>query len=141
MNTNRRYAIASLALLPIAGALTYKSHVWDADVDAEVISGEKWLLAGMEQFLSNKMMPDSLRCGARRGDGAPQYSDVEAFKNQLQGKNFTSETEVAAHLETAHEIDFAHERIQVVDGWIMSETEVFAASIVMLAHDQDCVLT
>ncbi|MEM6587115.1 MAG: hypothetical protein AAF641_01610 [Pseudomonadota bacterium] len=149
MDTNRRFAISALALAPIGLGMWWLSPVRTATppeatrepvedavaqtVDPEVID------AGLKLFLASRIMTPAMRCGARRGDGAPAYAQVEALQMVLSGSPHSSAEDIAADLEARHETDLSAARVTSVDGWIMTETEALSASLAMLKQDQDCV--
>ncbi len=153
MDTNRRFALSALGLVPVGLGLWWLSPVRTAVVpepEPEPIPEAKpepvrvdqdMLDAGLEMFLASNIMTPAMRCGTRRGDGAPPFPEVEAYQKALLDLSVTSASEIADHVQELHHKDVEADRVALVDGWVMSDTELLSASLATLKQDQECILT
>lgn len=152
MDTNRRFALSALGLVPVGLGLWWFSPVRTAvapdpepepipEPEPEPIRVDRDTLdAGLEMFLASKVMTPDLRCGTRRGDGALPFPEIEAYQNALLDLPLSTAADIADHVHGLHDQDIVADRITVVDGWILSKTELLSASLATLKQDQNCVL-
>lgn len=95
----------------------------------------------LHTFLKKHLVFPSIQCGTRWGDGVPEYSEVELFlKNiiKLSEKNMLS---LEQYLHKTRNSDLVSDNFMVIDGWVLTRTEVMAAASYVILARIDCKKT
>jgi hypothetical protein len=130
LKVSRRTLMLSACAVAVAGPQAIAAA--GADQAVAVLRSE------LSTFLDRSLIGPTLQCGARVGDGVPDYALVEAFMARTDRLAKNGAAALREYLTQEVAEDHARRRIMIIDGWVMTRTEALAASALVLLDTRDC---
>lgn len=131
LNLSRRGLLQSLSVVALGAAGL-------APAPAHAVTADGLLHQELSAMLGRSLITDSIQCGARIGDGVPDFPLVEAFMAKARAAASAGRGTLRVFLNDELQRDHDEGRIMVIDGWVLMRTEALAASSFVLLEGRDC---